>query len=352
MKQRNGALATGAVAMLAAFGLLVGVAGAQGNPPTSARGQATDTSPHPVHMAGQVEKVDASANTLTLKTPKSSVTVNLSDKTWVLVEKDGKCGEGALADIKAGQPAMVGGMTTATDAQIVARTVMQGRCFAGKAERGPGGAGGVGPGKPGGKNGSLAEHVAMGSIKSISGNTIVITAERGGEVTITTAADTVVLNGGFKDAASLKVGDKIQVLGKPAGLPDKPLGGVPGQKPRSGNTPGEKPAEKPARNIEAWGLRVVSDASKLVVGRVEKVDGNTLTLKTKQTDGVVVTLDGSTGYRSANVMDRKVTLTNAVQADVKVGSVVLVEGTSADAKNLTADAVVIMPAVKDGKVKP
>ncbi|HKP54497.1 MAG TPA: DUF5666 domain-containing protein [Chloroflexia bacterium] len=348
MKQRNGILATGAVATLAAFGLLVGVAGAQGTPPTPTRGQVADTSPHPVHIAGQVEKVDATAKSLTLKTPKSSITVNVSDNTWVLVEKDGKCAEGALADIKAGQPAMVGGMTTATEGQINARTVAQG-CAAGKQPGRPGGPGGVGPGKMGGKLGAIAEHVAMGNIKSISGNTIIVTSERGDEVTITTTADTVVLNGGFKDASSLKVGDKIQVLGKPAGMPDKPAGGAPGQKPN----PGNKPAEKQARNIEAWGLRVVTDASKLVVGRVEKVDGNTLTLKGKQTDGITVTLDGSTGYRAANVMDRKVTLTGAVQADIKVGSVVLVEGASAaDAKNITADAVVIMPTAKGDKVKP
>ncbi len=50
------------------------------------------------------------------------------------------------------------------------------------------------------------------------------------------------------------------------------------------------------------------------MAHVEKVDGNTLTLKTRPDTGLqTATLDGSTGYRAANVMDRSITLTNAVQ---------------------------------------
>lgn len=352
MKFRNGALATGAVATLVALGLLVGVASAQGTPPTKAPAKAD--SPHPIQVGGRVEKVDIAANSLTLAAPKGSFTVSVSDKTWILVQKDANCVEGSLSDIKVDQNVMVAGMTTTTPNQINARAVVQGGCFAGKAGIGPGGPGGKvgrpdgrGPGKPGGPMGKgdmvgiLGKHMAMGTIKSVSANTIILTSERGDEVTVTTTADTVVLNGGFKDASSLKAGDKIQVLGKPAGMPNKPV-------------PGQEPAEKPARNIEAWGIRVVTDASKLVVGQVEKVDGNTLTLKTRKDEAAqVVTLDGSTAYKSAMLMDRKVSLTNAVQADVKAGSIIMVEGTpSADGKSVAAKAVIIAPAPNGKLTRP
>lgn len=324
MKLRNGALATGAVAVLTTFGLLAGVAGAQTSTPTQGVA-AKDDSPHPVHVAGRVDKVDAAARTLTMTTRKGSITVSVSDNTWILVTKDGQCSEGTINDIQANQAAVVGGMTTTTANQVNARTILQGRCGVAKAGRTPE--------RQGGKVGAaieiLGKHAAMGTIKSISGTSVTLTSERGAEVTVTTTADTVVLNGGFKDASSLKVGDKIQVLGKPAAPAEKPA---------------TKPDQKATRSIEAWGIRVVTDASTIVAGRVEKVDGNSVTLKTRQ-GSVAVTLDGGTGYKSAMLMDRKVTLSNAVQADVKVDGPLLVEGVaSADGKSITADAVVILPA--------
>jgi hypothetical protein len=356
MRFRNGALATGAVATLAALGLVVSVAGAQGMP---GRLLTADDSPHPIQVGGRVDKVDAATNSLTLAAPKGSFTVSITDKTWVLAEKNGKCGEATLADIKANQNVMVAGMTTTTANQINARAIVQGGCFAGKAGIGPGGPGGKlggpggrGPGKHGGPKGDmldvLGKHMAMGTIKSVSGNTIILSSERGDEVTVTTTANTVVLSGGFKATSTLKAGDKVQVLGSPAGMP------MP-KKPAPGEAPADKP--KPARNIEAWGIRIVTDASKLVVGRVEKVDGNTITLRTRQ-DGKnaaphTITLDGSTAYKSATLADRKVGLSNAAQADVKVGSIIMVEGvTSANANTLAAKAVILMPVPNGKMTKP
>jgi len=327
MKMRNGILASGALAVLTAFGLLAGVAGAQNSTPT--QGLTTDDpSPHPVQIAGKVDKVDAAARTLTMTTRKGSVTVNVSDTTWILVAKEGQCSEGTLSDIQASQPAVVGGMTTTTANQVNARTIVQGRCLAAKAGRvheKRGGAGRNGPIE------GLAQFAAAGTIKAISGNTITLTTERGVDVTVTTTADTAVLNGGFKDASSLKVGDEVQVLGKPA---------------KSTERPATPPTQKPARSIEAWGIRVVTDASKVAAGRVEKIDGNIVTLKTRQ-GTLTVTLDSGTGYKAANLMDRKVALSNAVQADVKVGGILLIEGVAGqDGKSMTADAVIIVPAVK------
>ena len=338
MRLRNGALATGAVATLAAFGLLASVAGAQNTPSTEA--PTGDTSPHPVRIAGNVEKVDDPPSTLTLTTAQGSVSVNISDQTWVLAEKDGKCAEGSLSDIKTGQRAVVGGMSTRSASLVNARTVAQGRCAAGA----------VGLKKLVGRGilGIAAQHLAQGVIKSVSGSAIVIKSERGDDVTISITADTVVLNSGFTNVATLKVGDKIQVLGKPTGATDKPV---------RRSRPGQRPANPPApRTLDAWGLRVITDASKLVVGRVEKIEGNTITLKAgPDGDSARVTLDAGTAYKAANanVMDRKITLTNAAQSDIKVGGVILVEGAAptGDA-SITADAVVIMPGILGKVLKP
>jgi hypothetical protein len=172
----------------------------------------------------------------------------------------------------------------------------------------------------------------VGTIKSITGGSIVLTTERGGEATINTTADTVVLNNGFVAVSTLKVGDKVGVLGAPA----KPVG----EKPE--RTPG---TPRP-RTIDAWGIRVETDSTRLVGGRVESISDNTVVLTgPRKAQGLTINLDGGTAYKSAAITDRKVTLTNAQQAEVKVGSVLIVEGAqSADGTSVQANAVVIRPA--------
>ncbi len=77
-----------------------------------------------------------------------------------------------------------------------------------------------------------------------------------------TTATTIVLNGGFKYASSLKVGDKIQVLSHPAAKPEKPA-----------NPPAQKPTEKPARIIEAWGVNsALTEQESRRIGAERKLD--------------------------------------------------------------------------------
>jgi hypothetical protein len=99
------------------------------------------------------------------------------------------------------------------------------------------------------------------------------------------------------------------------------------------------------RTINAWAIRVVTDGTRLIMGRVESINGNNIVLHTPaKRDGVAVTFDSTTGYKAAQPSDRQMTLTNATQADVKVGSVLTIEGVpSADGKSLAAKAVIIMP---------
>jgi hypothetical protein len=259
-------------------------------------------------------------NDLQLRTRRGNVDVNVGDRTWILVEQNGRCVEGELADIQANQPAAVAGMTTGNEGEVNARFVAQGRrCMRHDVGK-------DGPAKRAAIAKGIAQHAALGTIKSISGNSIVLTTERGGEATINTTSDTAVLNSGFVATSTLKVGDKVAVLGAPV-------------KPADGSKP-------TTRTIDAWGIRVVNGTTELVGGRVESISGNTVTLTgPRKVDALTVNLDGGTAYKSASIMDKKVTLTSAVQADVKVGSILIVEGAkSSDGKTVQAKAVVIMPA--------
>ena len=312
MKRNTFMLTISALTAALTFTLFGGVASAQTPPPPTG----TET-PRPVRIIGRVDTV--STNSIALTTRQGQVTANVGPNTWILVQQTGgRCVEGTLQDIQTNMPANVAGMTTAQRGVINARVITQGRCGMPdeKAKR------------P--QQGKAADHLAMGTIKAISGNTITVTTDRGPEVTVNTTADTVVLNSGFKSVSTLKVGDKIEVLGNPV-----------------------KPADKSTtsqRTLNAWGVRVVIPGNGIVTGQVKSVSGNTVTLTTPRSrDGMTVTLDSSTAYKRLAMADAKATLTNATQADVKVGSNMIVEGvSSSDGKTLTAKAVILLP---DGKAR-
>ena len=66
--------------------------------------------------------------------------------------------------------------------------------------------------------------------------------------------------------------------------------------------------------------------------------------------GLTVTLDGSTAYKSLARAEGRAALTNAAQADVKVGSHLIVEGiASPDGKTLIAKAVILLPNAKPAR---
>ncbi len=323
------------IAALATFGVPLpwGVAGAQAPTKTQApSAQTAPAGPHPTRLMGKVSSI--SSNSLVLTTRQGDVTINVGANTWVVVEKDGKPSQGTLSDIQTGKPATVAGMTTGDPKVVDARVVAQARFIGAIAGRS------LDKHKEMARK-FLGEHGAMGTVKAINGNTITLTNERGQDVTVTTTADTVVFNNGFQNVSSVKVGDTVQVLGRP----EKAAQGANG-------TPGTTtPA---ARTLNAWALRAQSAGTQLVIGHVDSVNDNTVTLKTpRNRDGMTVTLDNSTGYKALTVADKQVSLQSATQADVKADSNLVVEGaTSADGKNLTAKAVVILPSRDKVTVKP
>lgn len=326
MKFQKTLLSVSALVALVGFGLLGGTASAAVPNQRQAPGTAANTTPRPVRILGRVDSVSSSG--LVLQTRLGSVTVNVAANTWIVVPGSGRCVEGALSDIQTGRPAEVAGMTTttATGKAIDARVITQGRC--------------MGPlaGKEAARD--LLAHLAAGTVKSINGSTITLAAVKGDrEITVNTTADTVVMNNGFQSVSTIKVGDKIGVLGRP----DKAAGTPPPTAPGNGT-----------RTITAWGIHVESAATKIMLGHVDSVNGNTVILRTlKNKDGVTVTLDSKTAYKALTIVDQKATLTNATAADVKVNSNLIVEGATSNAdKSLTARSVIIMPGAKNKPAKP
>ncbi|HEX9990639.1 MAG TPA: DUF5666 domain-containing protein [Chloroflexia bacterium] len=305
--------------------LALGVFGSVAAAQTPATQPAQQANPHPIEVAGQVTSV--SANSLVLKTRRGEITANVSANTWIVTGKDGARSQGALSDIQTGKPAMVAGMTTGDPKVIDARVVRQGPIEkAGARGRG--------------RMKQAAQHFAIGTIKAINGSAITVTTERGQEVTVNTTADTAVLNSGLKSVSSLKVGDSVQLVGKPA-RPEKPAGTPPAEKPAQGT-----------RAIDAHAIRVVSTNSAMVIGHIESINGNTITIRTpRERAGMQVTLDGSTEYRTISVADKK--LVAAGQADLKAGGNVIIEGTTGINGNaMTARAVIILPEGKQKAAKP
>jgi Domain of unknown function (DUF5666) len=273
----------------------------------------------PVRLVGKVASV--SANTLVLTTRGGDITVNIGADTFIVVQKNGQPTEGTAADLVAGKPATVAGVATSDPKVVDARMITQGAHMGGKpSDRHP-------------KGRQAAEHLAAGTITAINGSTITLQGVKVPEVLVQTSANTVVLNNGFTTVSALKVGDKVAVLG----APEKPANRTPSSIPQS-------------RTINAWGIRVENGTTQLTTARVEAVNGNTLTVKTpKNRDGATVLLDAKTDYKALTISqaDRTASLADASQADVKVGSNLIIEGVaSADGKSITAVAVVILPAAQ------
>jgi hypothetical protein len=258
-----------------------------------------------------------------------TVTALVNPNTWILVEQNGTCAEGTVQDLQTGRPAAVAGMTTNQRGVVNARAIAQ--CRAGVTDVGNGKDLPANPAQGNGRERvkqELAKHAAAGTVKSVSGGTLTVTTLKGQDVTVNTNANTVVLNNGFVAVSSLKAGDKIELFGRP----EKATGST------------------ATRTITAWGIRVDNGTTKVMIGHVDSVSGNTLTLRTpKDRAGVQVTLGSKTGYKSVSVANQQVTIANASQADVKAGSNLIVEAVpSADGKSYTANAVILLPA---GKVK-
>jgi hypothetical protein len=333
MKFKKFALGISAtIAALLTAMLFAGMASAQ-TPPA----QTVPAGPHPIKLAGTVSSV--SSGSLVLATRQGDMTVNVSADTWIIVRKNGAASQGTLSDLVTGKPALVGGMTTSDPKVVDARTIAQG-VPANTARAGLGQ-----PGKPGARGRAIAAittHLASGTVTAINGNTITLKGDKVAQVIVQTAPDTVVLNNGFVSVSSLKVGDSVQVLGQPV----RPAAG---QKPPTAtgtpSTPRTRPQLPASRTLDAWAIRVDNGTTRLMLGHVSAVNGNTLTVKTRDNrTGQTVNIGASTAFKVLTLANRTSSLATGSISDVHVGSNIVLEGTlSADGKSFAAAAVIVLP---------
>ena len=303
-----------ALVALGVGGFFAASASAAGQTGLQLQAQAQRANPHPVRFYGEVKALGA--NSVTLSTPRGDITANVSPNTWIVVQKADGPGQGALSDLKVNEHAAVAGMTTNDPKMVDARVITQG----------------VREGKEGRRDNRRPNprNAGQGTIKSINGNTLTVTNNRGIDVRVEATADTLVLDSGFKAVSTLKAGDNVQVFGVP----------------RRVNR--DARATRDNLKINAWGIRVVRDGVDLVAGRVESVNGNAVTLN--RSENLTVNLGTATQYRKVTISttDRKATLLNATQADVKGDSHIIVEGTKGtDGKTLNATSVIIVPGKAD-----
>lgn len=301
-----------------------------GTTPTTTQ-PAPQSAPHPTRVEGKLSST--SGNSITLTTKSGSITANIGSNTWIVVNQNKKAAQGALSDLKANEETTVAGMTTADAKVIDARLVTQG---AGANRFAP--AGRKAAPKAGKQTGKQAA-TQVYTVTATTSTSLTVAGAKGKTLTVALSPSTVVLNNGFSTASSIQVNSKVQILGL------------------SRHADKNAPAGSSNATFEARAIRVVNSGSELRSARVTAVNGNTLTVKSeREPNGFTVTLDATTGYRAltpASTAGTQPTLNTASQADVKVGSNLILEGKlSAGSKSLTADAVVILPAHAAHTQKP
>jgi hypothetical protein len=248
--------------------------------------------------------------------------VTVTELTWIVVEKDGQAVEGTLADLVTGKPAAVAGIIAPDGMSIAARTVAQGpmaRRLAdrlSRVQRRPAA--------------QALQHVAGGTITAIDGSKLTLKGERVPEVIIMTAPETLVLRGAFSDLASIKVGERIEVLGTPA-----------------------RPATDSAgasRTLNAWAIRVDTGATGFFHGRVARVDGTSLVVHNiRGRDRLIVKVDSNTQFKRVAVSNGRLTVSSAALSDVQAGGHLAVEGAvSPDGRSVTAKAALLLGPARAG----
>ncbi|HET9494447.1 MAG TPA: DUF5666 domain-containing protein, partial [Chloroflexia bacterium] len=274
----------------------------------------------PAARIGNVSAITAAG--FTLETRAGNLTVTVSDLTWIVVEKDGRAVEGTLADLVAGNPAAVAGMLSPDGKTVAARTVAQGpmaRRLADRLSRVPR--------RPAAQ---ALQHVAGGTITAIDGSEITLKGDRVPDVVVLSLPETIVLRGGFSDLASLKVGERIEVLG----VPVRPAEAIAGGR----------------RTLEAWAIRVDSGATGFFHGRVGRVDGTSLVVHNiRGRDRLTVSVDSNTQFKRVAVTGGRLTVSSVALSDVQAGGHVAVEGTVApNGRVITAKAVVLIGPPRAG----
>jgi Domain of unknown function (DUF5666) len=151
-----------------------------------------------------------------------------------------------------------------------------------------------------------------GTITQIGGDTLTLRTQAGTE-TVTTSSTTQYLEArrsiSFSD---LKVGDTVRVLAAPGSA---------------------RPATPGTGTVAARRIVVVEP---VLAGRVQSIDGDTVTLVGRRGQLLTVTLTGVTSYFTG--------MQPATRAALTAGTRVVATGTQDSPTHLTADAVTVLPA--------
>jgi hypothetical protein len=299
--------------------------------PSTTTAPAAPAAGSPVYLNGKV--TTASATSIVLASGKGNITANITSNTYIVVKKNGAAATGSAGDLVVGESANVVGQATADATVVDAKLIAQGGPFGGKLAPRAQGRGRNNPNANRLRDAELLQHTAAGTITAINGDVITLQGVKVAVVNVNTNANTLVLNNGFATLSSLKVGDKVEVLGQPV----KP-------------TTGTAVQPKSNRDINAWAIRVDNGTARMEVAHVGAVNGNSITTNLRKNgSGKTINFDSNTKFKTLTITlapgANSFSFADASQSDVQVNSNIVVEGTvSADGTSLNAQSVIILPS--------
>ena len=285
----------------------------------------------PVYLNGKITTV--SATSIVLATGKGNITANINSNTYIVVKKNGAPATGSATELVVGENANIVGQATADATVIDAKLIAQGGPFGGKLAPRAQDRGQNKPNANGLPGAQLLQHAAAGTITAINGDVITLQGVKVDVVNVNTNAATLVLNNGFSVVSTLKVGDKVEVLGQPV----RPA-------------PGTAPQPRTKRTINAWAIRVDNGTTRMEVAHIGTVTGNTVTTNLRKSGAVkTINFDSNTKFKALTISlvpgANSFSFADAAQSDVQANSNIVVEGTvSADGTSLTAQSVIILPS--------
>ncbi len=229
---------------------------------------------------------------------------------------------GAMSSLTTGMFVHVEGSSPASG-QIVARLVRE-----------MGGANSA-PAAPDQPNASRLPVPNHGTVSGVDKSGVTVALDSGRTAQFQTTAATIVIKGGTAALAALQPGDEVQIATRLM-IPHVASPAAP-----NGDRPGAPDSAAPATPT-ALLIWVPQAGEKFVQAMIEKVDGNTLMVRTSRGLQTVQLSSATTYQRLADATNAPVA---AAQSDALVNTPVLLFGTAVDgqARTLAAQTLVLLP---------
>ncbi len=273
-----------------------------------------------VRAAGKITALQTGGFTLTARN-NQVYNVAVGADTWIVVKKNNRPVQGALADLQVGENVNIAGTATGNNG-VAARVVSQGNL----AVTGRPPAGRRPAARPGQNHPAVAAgRLGKATVQSVANGTVTLDQGAGRTRTVNTDAGTLVIRDGkLGSVADLKTGDSAVVLARPQA---RPAG---------------RPATRPAPTAAAIYVPAAND--QFTLGVVKSVSGNAAVLRTGRGQQTV-TVASSTTFKT--IAGAGQAPTTAAQSDLKAGTRVLVYSVKPAAGQIaTASIVLILPQGK------